>query len=125
MDCIVIWDIEKDKEINSFDVQSNAIFFQDRLGQIYLVENDYIINCDKICRLKCYNFRVSDFEVAQFEFGCGYRVDDVMQNFILMRNYVNLSFSYMTFIIKSNYENGGYINDLYEFDVEGYNYILN
>ena len=42
-----------------------------------------------------------------------------------MRNYVNLSFCYMTFIIKTNYDNGGYVNDKFEFDVEGYDYILN
>ena len=47
-----------------------------------------------------------------------------MHNFILMRNYINLSFSYMTFIIKMNFENGGYITDDFQFDVEGYDYIL-
>ena len=31
----------------------------------------------------------------------------------------------MTFIIKTNYDNGGYVNDKFEFDVEGYDYILN
>ena len=45
MDCIIIWDLDKDLEIESFDVQSDAMFFQDRWGNQYLAENDYIINC--------------------------------------------------------------------------------
>jgi len=45
MDCIIIWDLEADKEIESFDVKSEAMFFQDRWGNQYLAENDYIINC--------------------------------------------------------------------------------
>lgn len=88
------------------------------------MENDYIINCDKGCKLLSYQFKVSDFYEPELNFGNGYRVDDEMHNFILMRNYINLSFSYMTFIIKMNYDNGGYINDDFQFDVEGYDYIL-
>ena len=32
MDCIIIWDLVNDLEIESFDVQSDAMFFQDRWG---------------------------------------------------------------------------------------------
>ena len=41
-----------------------------------------------------------------------------------MRNYANLSFSYMTFIIKRNFDKGGYLRDDFIFDEEGYNYVL-
>ena len=46
MDCIIIWDLSKDIEIESFDVKKDAMFFQDRWGNQYLAENDYIINCE-------------------------------------------------------------------------------
>lgn len=67
---------------------------------------------------------MKDFESPQFEFGNGYRVDDEMHNFLLMRNYVNLSFSYMTFVIKKNFDEGGYISKDFLFDSEGYDYVL-
>ena len=68
--------------------------------------------------------KVSDFIEPQFGFGNGYRVDSEMHNFILMRNYINLSFSYMTFVIQKNYDEGGYISNDFLFDPEGYDYIL-
>lgn len=41
-----------------------------------------------------------------------------------MRNFINLSFSYMTFVIKENFDKGGYISNEYMFDPEGYDYVL-
>ena len=56
LDCMIIWDLWKDIEIASFDIKNDCIFMQDRLGNPYLVENDYIINCEKECKLKSYKF---------------------------------------------------------------------
>ena len=42
-----------------------------------------------------------------------------------MRNFINLSFSYMTFVIKDNFDKAGHVLTDYVFDVEGYDYILN
>jgi len=43
-----------------------------------------------------------------------------------MREYIGLSFSYMTFVIKSKIEAGKYvIGKKTNFDFESYNYILN
>jgi len=47
-----------------------------------------------------------------------------MHNFILMRNFINLSFSYMTFVIKDNFDQGGYISNDFLFDSEGYDFVL-
>ena len=124
MDCIIIWDLAKDIEIESFDVKKEAMFFQDRWGNQYLAEKDYIINCEQTCKLKSYKMDVKEFEEPQFKFGNGYRVDDEMHNFILMRNFINLSFSYMTFVIKDNFDQGGYISNDFLFDSEGYDFVL-
>mmetsp|Transcript_9402 Transcript_9402/g.14352 ORF Transcript_9402/g.14352 Transcript_9402/m.14352 type:complete len:174 (+) Transcript_9402:4256-4777(+) len=45
LDCIIIWDLQKDQEIGSFDVDSNALYFQDGEGNPFLAEKDYILNC--------------------------------------------------------------------------------
>jgi hypothetical protein len=62
MDCIIIWDLAKDIEIESFDVKREAMFFQDRWGNQYLAEKDYIINCEQTCKLKSYKMDVKEFE---------------------------------------------------------------
>jgi len=54
--CIIIWDLAKNIEIDSFDVKSNALFFQDKNGNPFFAEDDYLINCDSGCKLKCYSF---------------------------------------------------------------------
>lgn len=46
-------------------------------------------------------------------------------NWLIFRNYINLSFSYMTFVIKDNFDEEGYVRDDFLFDIEGYDYIYN
>lgn len=123
-DCIIVWDLEKDLEKQSFDVESDALFFQDKAGNPFMAENNYIINCSMGCRLKCYKFSVKDFELPSFGFMYGHRVAFDTHNYIIFRNYINLSFSYMTFVIKDNFDKCGFINTDYLFDIEGYDYIL-
>jgi len=66
----------------------------------------------------------TDYDEPQFPFGNGYRVDDENHNYLLMRNFVCTSFSYMTFVIKKNFDEGGYISNDFLFDPEGYDYVL-
>lgn len=47
------------------------------------------------------------------------------QNWIIFRNFINLSFSYMTFVIKDNFDHNSYSMVDYLFDIEGYDYVLN
>ena len=67
-DCVIIWDLEKDMEIESFDVDSGALFFQDKNGDPYLAERNYLINCKKNCKLLCYEFKISDFDMENTSF---------------------------------------------------------
>lgn len=43
---------------------------------------------------------------------------------MIMRNYINLSFSYMTFVIKELFDHQGYVMENYLFDLEGYDFVL-
>mgnify|MGYP003913353791 CR=1 FL=1 len=47
------------------------------------------------------------------------------QNWAIFRNFINLSFSYMTFVIKDNFDKNSYAMSDYEFDIEGYDFVLN
>jgi len=44
-DCIIVWDVEKDVEKESFDCDNNAMFFQDKIGNPYIAEKNYLVNC--------------------------------------------------------------------------------
>ena len=46
-------------------------------------------------------------------------------NWMIFRNFINLSFSYMTFVIKDNFDKNSYAMTDYAFDVEGYDFVLN
>jgi ankyrin repeat protein len=46
-------------------------------------------------------------------------------NWVIFRNFINLSFSYMTFVIKENFDLNSFAMVDYLFDIEGYDYVLN
>ena len=99
---MIIWDLNRDIEKYSFDIQKNAILFQDFNGSPYIAEKDYIINCEQGCKLKSYKFSIKDFSMVNCSFKCnyGHRMEVQSHNFVIFRNVINLSFSYMTFVIK-------------------------
>ena len=74
-------------------------------------------------RIKCYNFRVNEFNKSVIaDFGVGNRIEAKTHNWLIFRNFINLSFSYMTFVIKENFDSG-YIKNDFLFDLEGYDFI--
>ena len=44
---------------------------------------------------------------------------------MIFKNFINMSFSYMTFVIKDNFDHQGHVMEDYRFDLEGYDFILN
>ena len=60
----------------------------------------------------------------EFSFYYGHRVEEEGFNYLIMRNFINLSYSYMTFVIKELFDKQGYVMDDYLFDLEGYDFIL-
>ena len=45
-------------------------------------------------------------------------------NFVIIRNVINLSFSYMTFVIKNKFDLNAHYLQKTNFDLEGNNYII-
>jgi len=66
-----------------------------------------------------------DLENTNFGFSTGHRVEIDTHNFMIFRNFINMSFSYMSFVIKENFDKSGYVRDDFLFDLEGYDYIIN
>ena len=63
-------------------------------------------------------------ENCSFKCNYGHRMEVQSHNFVIFRNMINLSFSYMTFVIKDRCDKSGFMNDNYPFDIEGTDYIL-
>ena len=62
------------------------------------------------------------FENCSFKPQYGHRVEVQSHNFVIFRNFINLSFSYMTFVIKEKFERSTSQNSI--FDLEGLNFII-
>lgn len=55
----------------------------------------------------------------------GLRIDGKNHNWLILKNYLSLPFSYMTFVIKTKLEDGDPTALANVFDPEGYNYLFN
>lgn len=79
------------------------------------------------CKIKSYNVKFSDYNWTNSKFNLlyGHRCESETRNWIIFRNVINLSFSYMTFVIKENFDKNSYAMKDYLFDIEGYDYVLN
>jgi hypothetical protein len=62
---------------------------------------------------------------ARFGYQYGHRVEAHSHNWIIFRNFISMSFSYMTFVIKDNFDRNSFTMADYLFDLEGYDYVLN
>lgn len=108
--------------MGSFDVAHDALFFQDEKGNPFLAERDILVMMETGARIKCYQFDVQEFYEPKFDFSLGNRIEIKTHNWLIFRNFINLSFSYMTFVIKENFDEG-YLNKDFLFDLEGYDFI--
>jgi hypothetical protein len=68
---------------------------------MFIVDADRITNCDTGCMLMCYQTKISDFNWsnAKFKLLFGIRIDEKTHNWVIIRNEINLGFSYMTFCV--------------------------
>ena len=105
-------------------------------GRLVIMTNELTILSQEQCALKCFNNENFDDKETtvchkRLDYDQGFRFDSENHNWLILREYVSLSFSYMTFVIKNHLETMD--NDELDssplfgrgFDVEAYNYLLN
>ena len=115
----------KGVEKNAFDTSNyNKIFF-DSLGECYITEKDYVILCEQNVKLKSYDVskinKQKDKLDIESRFGIykGHRVDYVNHNWMLFNEYLSLSFSFMTLVIRDRFQKEDtYEDENYIFDEE-------
>ena len=80
--------------------------------------------------LLCYdvaNINIEGAKLPKFGYHYGYRFDGDEHSWLYLNEYISLSYSYMTFVIKNKIhgEDEDYQQQDYLFDLEQYNYVIN
>ena len=127
----------QNNELESFDLGRDPKIFWDSDGHAYITEKGGVYITQQGVQLKCYgdvNFGrdlvglPNKRKRLEQEFGThrGYRFDNERHEWIYLRDYISLSYSYMTFVIKNKIqeESDHYLQEDYLFDLEQYNYII-
>jgi len=95
-----------DIENKAFEVDKDHEIIWDQQGEFLILSEDKTTLPIQNCNLKC--FVHEDFENRHKSVYCdglkyqqGYRFDFVNHNWVIMRHFIQMSFSYMTFVIQS------------------------
>ena len=92
-----------DVELNSFDTGIDPRLFFDETGKTYYTEMDHVVFCDHGVTLSAYDVskvNQSKRNDLYFQYYKGHRFDSRNHNWILFNEYISLSFSFMTFVIR-------------------------
>jgi hypothetical protein len=77
-DCVITWDIDKNVEIESFDLGLESKIFWDSDGKAYITEDKKVYVTEQGIALLCYdveNVNESDSKVPRFGYHFGHRFD--------------------------------------------------
>jgi plasmid replication initiation protein len=99
---LIQFDLIKKKEINSVELEKNShIFFDDR-GEMYAVQDDTLNMVERQVRLSCFQTKYIDKKSFNQKFGFdkGIRFDSIRHEWLFLRDFILLPFSYMTFLIR-------------------------
>mmetsp|Transcript_8199 Transcript_8199/g.12581 ORF Transcript_8199/g.12581 Transcript_8199/m.12581 type:complete len:105 (+) Transcript_8199:552-866(+) len=96
--------MEKDMEVNQFALKGkdHKMFF-DKQGDAYVTEGKTITICKQAVRLRAFDVEKvnsSSSASVHFSYGKGHRFDYKNHNWILFNEYLSLSFSYMTLVMR-------------------------
>jgi hypothetical protein len=102
--------MQNDVEYDSFDVGKIYELIWDNTGNLQIVTPNHVIFTQQKCRIKAFDIKVSDLEdhnkekfQDEDEF-LGIRFDGKNHNWLIIGEYLQLPFSYMTFVIKDRIE---------------------
>mmetsp|Transcript_16686 Transcript_16686/g.25716 ORF Transcript_16686/g.25716 Transcript_16686/m.25716 type:complete len:175 (+) Transcript_16686:2690-3214(+) len=119
----------KDIELTSFDLGNQSKVFFDAMGDTYITEKDSMIICEQGVCLKSYDVAKvgrSSQENVHFDYYKGHRFDYKNHNWILFNEYLSLSFSFMTLVIRDrSQQEENYVDENFLFDPEQYTFIIN
>ena len=106
---VLSWNIEMNNENEAYDVDNDHSIIFDQKGNINILTKEKLIMSEKLCGFNCYqvdNFITRNITKVnnQIDYSKGVRFDGHNNNWLILREYISLSFSYMTFVIKEKLE---------------------
>ena len=93
-----------------------------------ITDGDQVVLTDQNVCLKTFDVKkVNDSADNFFDYYKGHRMDQINHNWILFNEYISLSFSFMTLVIRDRQQKSESIFDEedFMFDTEQYNFIIN
>ena len=100
------WDLSQNKEQYSTELLYDSHVFFDKEGEIYAQQNDQVIVLRKQIRLTCFK---TDYiskmrnkhqdQDSIFRLSKGFRIDSVNNEWLFLKDFILLPYSYMTFVI--------------------------
>lgn len=136
VDEVITWDVKKDEELEAFTTVQDAVVLWDSKGWPYITQENQVVlvkqgvrmNCFEVGELNEMHHGKKSLQNIKFGYHKGHRFDAKHHEWLYMRDYLCLSYSYMTFVMKYKFqlddsgEDQSY-NEV-KFDQEMYNYIL-
>lgn len=126
MQMIIKWNLVNNSEIQSYDCDVNDFTFYDSKGNLFLAhDKGRLTDTTQNVALKVYNIDYSQQKKeSKFNLSRGQRMDSKHQNWICFFEYISLSFSFMTLVmrdhLKDNLPPEGNL-----LDREAYNFTIN
>ena len=107
---ILIWNIKKDNQTGYFDnISKDYHILWDTEGNPYIINDGKVIITEKKIVTTAFSHLPLETEDYQnfhdIKYDQGYRVDSKNHNWLILKKYLSLSFSYMSFVIKEKIEN--------------------
>ena len=103
-DCVITWDVIKNIELESFDLGLESKIFWDSAGKPYITEDEKVYLTEQGVPLLCYdveNINAEESKQPKFGYHYGHRFDGEEHSWLYLKEYIALSYSYMTFVIKN------------------------
>jgi hypothetical protein len=107
-----MWNVLDDAEYEAYDVGKKFDIIWDKKGIPIIVTDRKVILSKERCSVKVFDTKQNLESILlrdsrkQFPLCKGHRFDNENHSWILLREYLGLSFSYMTFVIKAKIESG-------------------
>lgn len=126
-DILFTWDLDTNTENEGYDLGKNYELIYGGHGSLYIVDDGLVYFTNQGSANKAFGVErndITDSFSRKIRFK-GVRFDGKNHNWLIIREYMILPFSYMTFVIKDNIEKNDPMQEGNIFDPEPYNYLFN
>lgn len=103
---IYTWFTKENAEAEAYDVEGEWEILWDKIGNLFIVNGEKVILNSQRCAVKVYDFEPLQQKMIKSPLSNarGHRFDFKNHNWLIFEQFISLSFSYITFVIKDKIE---------------------